>query len=120
MGDAELSGLSQSDRSRLVKLLGMLASDHAGERDAAGLAANRLLKQRGVSWSDALAPQPVERRLPEMGTWRATCRRLMEDPRALRPWERTFVAELPNFGRISVKQRYVLNEIAKRVLGGNG
>jgi hypothetical protein len=112
-----LSTLPQADRTRLVKLLALLGSDHAGERDAAGLAANRLLKQRGLTWEDALSPRPAERRLPEMGTWRTTCRRLMENPRVLRPWERTFVADLPNFGRISVKQRYILNEIADRVLG---
>jgi hypothetical protein len=95
----------------------MLGSDHAGERDAAGLAAHRLLQKRGLSWEDALTPQPVERRLPEHTTWRTTCARLMENPRALRPWERSFVADLPKFPRISVKQRYILNEIATRVLG---
>jgi hypothetical protein len=112
-----VSALPQSDRTKLAKLLAMLGSDHAGERDAAGLAAHRLIKQRGLTWDEALSPRPVERRLPEMGTWRTTCRRLMENPRVLRPWERTFVSDLPNFGRISVKQRYILNEIAGRVLG---
>ena len=111
------ANLGRADREKLAKLLGLLSSDQAGERDAAGLAAQRLLKQRGISWAEVLIHQPAERRLPEMGTWRTTCRRLMENPRALRPWERTFVADLPNFGRISVKQRYVLTEIAKRVLG---
>ena len=115
-----MSALSQSDRSRLAKMLGMLASDHAGERDAAGLAAVRLLKQRGVNWQDALTPQPVERRLPEMGTWRQTVARILESGRFIRAWERSFLTDLPNFQRISVKQRYTLNEIAKRVLGGNG
>ena len=109
--------LGQAEREKLAKLLGLLSSEHSGERDAAGLAAQRFLKQRGISWVEVLIPQPAERRLPEFGTWRATCRRLMERPRDLRAWERTFVADLPNFGRISVKQRYVLTEIAKRVLG---
>jgi hypothetical protein len=112
-----LSALSQSDRTRLVKLLALLGSDIRGERDAAGLAAHRFLTKRGLTWDEALSPRPVERRLPEFATWRTTCTRLMENPRALRPWERTFVADLPNFPRISVKQRYILNEIAKRVLG---
>ncbi len=111
------ASLGTADRTRLAKLLSMLGSDHAGERDAAGLAAHRLLQKRGLSWEDALTPQPVERRLPEHTTWRTTCARLMENPRALRPWERSFVADLPKFPRISVKQRYILNEIATRVLG---
>ncbi len=112
-----MSALAQSDRTKLMKLLALLGSDHPGERDAAGLAAHRLLQKRGLAWEEVLNPRPVERRLPEFGTWRTTCARLMENPRVLRPWERNFVADLPNFPRISVKQRYVLNEIAKRVLG---
>ncbi len=113
-----MNALLQTDRTKLVKLLGMLGSNHAGERDAAGLAAHRLLQKRGMTWEDALTPRAAERRLPQHATWRTTCARLMENPRALRAWERNFVADLPNFPRISVKQRYVLNEIAQRVLGG--
>jgi hypothetical protein len=109
--------LAQADRVRLAKLLSMLGSDHAGERDNAGLAASRLIRQREITWEQVLDPPPVERRLPEYGTWRTTCTKLMARPRALRPWERTFVADLPKFPRISVKQRYFLNEIAQRVLG---
>ncbi len=113
-----MNALPQADRTRLVKLLTLLGSDHAGERDAAGLAAHRLLKQRGLSWEDALAPRPAERRLPEMGTWRTTCATLVQQPRGvLRPWERNFVEDLPKFSRISTKQRYILSEISRRVLG---
>jgi hypothetical protein len=112
-----MSALPQADRTKLVKLLALLGSDHAGERDAAGLAAHRLLQKCGLGWDEVLSPRPIERQLPEHSIWRATCARQMENPRALRPWERTFVADLPKFPRISAKQRYVLNEIATRVLG---
>ena len=112
-----MSALAEPDRTRLVKLLGLLGSDHAGERDAAGLAAIRLLKQHGVTWEDALSPRAVERRLPETGTWRRTVSRILESGRYIRPWERAFLTDLPNFRRLSVKQRYVLTEVAKRVLG---
>jgi hypothetical protein len=43
--------LTNPDRERLAKLLGMLGSDHPGERDAAGLAAHRLVKASGLTWS---------------------------------------------------------------------
>jgi hypothetical protein len=112
-----MTALAQSDRTRLVKMLAMLGSDHPGERDAAGLAAHRLLQKRGLTWDDVMSPRPAERRPPEFGVWRTTCVRLMENPLALRAWERTFVSDLPKFPRISTKQRYVLGEIAKRVLG---
>lgn len=110
-------GLSQVDRVRLGKLLAMLGSEHAGERDAAALAAHRLIQKRGITWDQALTPRPVEKQLPEMGTWRTTCRTLLEHRAQLRAWEVSFLTHLQNFPRISVKQRYVLGEIAKRVLG---
>jgi hypothetical protein len=104
-------------RRKLVAVLGRLSSDHAGERDAAALAATRMLKQHGATW-DALLLQPAPQREPLHSVWRDTCAALSKRPNDLRQWERTFVADLPRFHRISTKQRYVLNEIAKRVLGG--
>ena len=49
-GEAYL--LTQPDRIRLVKLLGMLGSDHTGERDAAAFAIERLRRERGMSWAE--------------------------------------------------------------------
>jgi hypothetical protein len=39
---------------RLVRILGMLGSDSAGERDAAALAAARMVKEAGLTWYDVL------------------------------------------------------------------
>jgi hypothetical protein len=41
-------------RKRLVRVLGMLGSAHAGERDAAALMATRMLKEAGLTWYDVL------------------------------------------------------------------
>ena len=38
----------------MVQLLGMLGSDHDGERAAAALHANRLLRNAGMTWNDLL------------------------------------------------------------------
>jgi hypothetical protein len=110
-----MTALTSADRQRLAKLLGRLGSDHAGERDAAGLAARQLIRKRGLSWEDALIRQSPKRE-PLYSTWRTTCARLKERSGDLRPWERKFVADLPAFPRISTKQRYILAEIADRVL----
>jgi hypothetical protein len=69
-----------------------------------------------VSWADLLA-RPREHKEPLQCVWRKTCADLLKHPDKLRPWERKFVADLPNFRRISSKQRYRLAEIAERVLG---
>jgi hypothetical protein len=110
-----VTALPTASRTRLAKLLALLGSDHAGERDAAGLTAHRLVTQAGVTWGKLLA-RPEEKREPLYSTWRATCAELMKHPNDLRPWERKFVADLLGFPRISTKQRYVLGEIADRVL----
>ena len=65
-------------------------------------------------------PEPSPKREPYHGRWRDVCRRLAEQPEALRPWERAFVADLPKFQRISTPQRYTLKVIALRVLGDEG
>jgi hypothetical protein len=109
--------LPEKARQDLQKILGLLASDHDGERDAAVRAATRLLERHGLKWCEILSlPQPPKRE-PLFSTWRVTCQKLMQRHGDLRPWERKFVADLPAFPRISTKQRYVLAEIADRVLG---
>jgi hypothetical protein len=108
--------LPDASRVKLAKLLGMLGSAHAGERDAAGLAANRLISQAGLSWRQALMPPPIEKKLPDLGTWRANVAECLGRPGSLRHWEAGFLRDLPGFRRISIKQRYVLKEIADRVL----
>ncbi len=112
--------LPQKDKAALTKILALLGSDKAGERDAAVCAAQRVLDRNGLCWPDLLGlPQPPQppKREPLFATWRATCAELSRRQRDLRPWERAFVADLPAFPRISTKQRYVLKQIADRVLG---
>jgi hypothetical protein len=112
-----MTALSAPDRAKLAKVLPLLSSDKQGERDAAALAAHRRLTRAGLSWSEILGGKTSEPREPLLGTWRATRAELQKRTGALRPWERGFVADLPRFQRLSVKQRYCLKEIANRVLG---
>lgn len=46
--------MKTEDKERLLKLLGMLGSEHDGERAAAALKASQFLKKRNLSWSDVL------------------------------------------------------------------
>jgi hypothetical protein len=50
----EAAMLSRADRARLVKLMGMLGSNQAGERDAAALTIERLRRERELSWAEIL------------------------------------------------------------------
>lgn len=109
--------LAKVDRVRLAKLLGLLGSSHPGERDNAGVAAHKLVQSRGMTWPEVMEPPAIEKHLPELGTWRQTVGQVLAYPGKLRPWELGFLRDLPKFQRLSVKQRYVLKEIADRVLG---
>jgi hypothetical protein len=91
---------------KLAKLCGRLASDHGGERAAAGLLASRLLRNAGLTWDDVLRPP---RPAPVARCWnpghpaptaaphghRAAARRALELGGArLTPWEASFLANL--------------------------
>jgi hypothetical protein len=112
----ELMSKSDDPRARLAKVLPLLSSDKQGERDAAALAAHRIMTKAGVSWDNILPTATPPHREPLIGTWRTTCSELLKHQGNLRAWERGFVRDLPNFQRLSTKQRYCLNEIATRVL----
>src|SRR5215471_10842644 len=49
------------DRERLIKLLGLLGSDHNGEIASAGRMADALIRDAGVTWADVISPDTVER-----------------------------------------------------------
>lgn len=46
-------------RAKLVKLLGMLGSDHDGERAAAALLADQHRRKCGLTWGEILIPAPA-------------------------------------------------------------
>lgn len=44
--------LTGADMDRLARILGMLGSDHDGERAAAAMRADAMLRERGISWAE--------------------------------------------------------------------
>lgn len=47
------------DRDRLIKLLGLLGSDHEGERGNAARMASDLLRGAGLTWAEVIAKVPI-------------------------------------------------------------
>jgi len=62
--------LEPATAARLAKILGLLGSDHDGERAAAGLKADQLLRESGLTWRDIIAP-PIVPDPPRIRSWRA-------------------------------------------------
>jgi hypothetical protein len=56
--------INTKERQRLAAILGMLGSDQAGERAAAGLQAEAFRQKHGLTWTDLLALQPEPSPLP--------------------------------------------------------
>src|SRR5687768_16256491 len=101
-----MSQLSEQDLKRLEKLLGLLSSDHAGERATAGQMAWKFIKERGLSWPEILRPKvpSVSARRSSRSspakptTWRevvARCPRLNDDLDVLTDWEWRFLVAPP-------------------------
>ena len=119
-----MSALADADRTRLAQMLGLLGSDHAGERDAAGLAAHRLIRQHGVTWHDilipTLPPPDHERRGytaadPPRRDWRAMAAACTHYPHLINQWEWQFLSGLQHFPRLSTKQHAILARIMTRL-----
>jgi hypothetical protein len=104
--------LESADHARLLKTLGQLESNFAGERDAAALAAVGFLRQRKRGWASVLVSSfavPGGSDLPN--DWRTP----MECCIRSFAREREFIIGLRGFRRLSPKQAATLAGIAAKV-----
>jgi len=105
--------LSPPERARLVNILGMLGSAHDGERASAALLATRMIKDRGITWSDLIGqPETSRRREDVPACWRADLAVAQRHISFLRSWEQGFVHSIAAQRVTSIKQKKVLREIA--------
>ena len=115
--------LATDDRRKLVGILSRLASDHDGERAAAGLLATRLLKTRGLGWDDVVGlTLPAPRRdawdspEPPRSAWPDLAARCRARSDLLSCRERDFLNSLRSWtGALRPKQAAWLERIAVRV-----
>lgn len=127
-----MRALSAADRGRLVKVLSLLASPHAGERDAAGCAAVRLLQERKLGWADVIPPasaapranwpgdRPSRPTEGQAATWQNSVMACRRCPELLTAWELSFLASLLKHRSLSRKQSAVLTDIVSKVRDAGG
>jgi hypothetical protein len=120
-----MSALAASDRVRLARLLGMLGSDHAGERDNAARAAHHLVQQHGITWFDVIIA-PVNLRLSTddplarfAGCAEACTFALTRAP-MLTQWEFDFLRNVARFSKLSRKQLDTLRRLVARASAAGG
>ena len=112
--------LAPGQRDKLVRVLGMLGSEHMGERAAAALAADKLLRSVGVTWAEVIGEQPVSSGygfsaspVPDYVSDLQACGRRSD---LLTKWEVTFVTGLAQQKTpASRRQRDLLAGIAAKV-----
>lgn len=99
-----MMSMSPADLTKLAGVLGMLGSDHAGERDNAARLANRLVRGKGLEWADLLAPSALPQTVLQPNTtqpsyypshgWQAELHACLSRPDLLSIWEVDFCRTL--------------------------
>lgn len=117
---------------RLAKFLGMLGSEHMGERASAGLKATQLLQAHGATWADLVqqlnSPAPRHAPPPRQGkplfNWKPIaqgCLDVHEQDDIVGPclsaWEHNFITDIleRNFDSLTDKQADVLHRVAAKM-----
>lgn len=114
--------LSPSERRKLVAILGMMGSDHDGERAAAAALASRIVRAAGLGWDDLISTAPAPQQQAPGGArdgagsrWQdsddiAVCLKWLGH---LNAWECSFVTDLRRARRpLSPAQKAKLLQIA--------
>lgn len=115
--------LHPPQRDRLVKLCGLLGSDHAGERDSAAVMASRLLRECGLTWADVILPQleladaagSNRAAPPTTGGHAAAARWVLARQVMLNRWERSFIEGIQDRPTLTPRQAATLAGIIDRL-----
>ena len=121
--------LAPEKREKLVKILGLLSSEHMGERASAGAMAQRIVTEAGLQWADVVTigisgdtrakpkyqrPEPEwEPAPPPEPIWHKFAREVIDSGRAT-SWEIGFCETLLGYwekSRISEKQQAIFERI---------
>ena len=108
--------LPSSTTSILLKCLGLLGSDHAGERAAAGLKADQILRANDLTWSDLIRAPQQHQQQHQVRNWREARDYCAAHFYALRERERNFIDDLASWrGAPTEKQSAWLAAIYTRL-----
>jgi hypothetical protein len=102
------------DAKRLAKLCGMFGSEHIGERAAAAAAADRLVREQGLSWVDVIRG-PWSRSSRKLKTINDKLDFLSEHADVLTDWEKKFIVTVRGFRRKSRRQIETINGLVDKV-----
>jgi hypothetical protein len=109
------------DRKRLIAILGMLGSDQAGERAAAGLKAEELRKKLDLSW-DQIIPEKSDGSAKQKrgrSDWEEKIEECAKHMDMLSEWEQGFVENMMMWdGAPTPRQKAVIDRILRTIEKG--
>lgn len=92
--------LDDAAAGRLAKILGLLGSNHPGERAAAALKADAVVRQTGLTWLDVVMPSPsIAPALEGPPSWRQTAAECVPFTDRLPPKEVEFISKILAYRR---------------------
>jgi hypothetical protein len=106
--------------TRLIKLCGMLGSDHDGERASAGLKASKLLMENHLTWHDVISSpnsyQSAEQGAKQQAPHIAICKLAKDllDDKIINDWEHNFLISISGNLTVSDKQQVVVDRIRRK------
>ena len=112
-----MSDLTTAERQRLARILGMVGSEHAGERAAAGLKAEEFRKKHGLTWAEMLAQPPLRPEPPPRDTAKEAAEppaAAHRDPRAYDPaWDQPGLQAAPGmtWGEMVVWTKHMARQV---------
>ena len=113
--------LTPAGRAKLAAILGRLGSEFDGERAAAGLMADRLVREAGLTWPDVLAAPPPATPPPPIEDWRACAAWCADRPELLNPWEQSFLSGLAARHKpLTPRQANILQRLLGRRMAAGG
>jgi hypothetical protein len=120
-----MSALAASDRERLARLLGMMGSDHDGEALNAARMADRLVRDHGITWIDAITAPVVPQlstddTLARFATCAEACTFALARAPMLTQWEFDFLRNVAGFSKLSPKQCDTLRRLIARAIAAGG
>jgi hypothetical protein len=116
---------------RLVRVCGLLGSDHAGEAASAAAAATWIIRSHGLTWQQLLEPIVLPRSSsarsarkepppPCPADRRRAATACLRHPLLFTRWECTFLENLLGFRRLSAKQVGVLAKLYAQFCAATG
>ncbi len=108
------AALSDVDRARLVRLLGMLNSTFDAERATAGRLADKFIRERNLTWDQIIGAE--DRQQHQSQSWRGVVAGCQRQAERLNQWERDFLASISTCrSGLTPKQKAKLDDIAERL-----